>query len=303
MIDYAIFFLTFVGIYGLLALGLNLQWGLTGLFNIGIAGFFAVGSYTSALLTTTHTGVHLGGLALPIPVGLAGAMLLSGLLALGIGLVTIRLRSDYLAIASIGIAEIIRQILMNEDWIGNGMRGIPAIPRPLGGDALGMLAVVAACVVVTYAAVERARRSPWGRVLRAIRERETAAAAMGKDVEAFRLQAFVVGSMIMGLAGALYAHFVGFISPEAYEPAFATFMIWVMLILGGSGNNMGALVGALLVMLIRTGTESAVQRLPVEYVTQGGALRILLIGVLLQVVLLWRPQGLLPEERVGRSNL
>jgi branched-chain amino acid transport system permease protein len=300
MIDYAIFFLTFVGIYGLLALGLNLQWGLTGLFNIGVAGFFAVGSYASAILTTTHSGAHLGGYALPIPFGLVGAMLMSGLIALGIGVATVRLRSDYLAIASIGIAEIIRQILMNEDWIGNGMRGIPAIPRPLGGEALGMLAVVAGCVIVTYAALERARRSPWGRVLRAIREREITAAAMGKNVEAFRLQAFVVGSMIMGLAGALYAHFVGFISPEAYEPAFATFMIWVMLILGGSGNNLGALVGALLVMLIRTGTESAVQRLPVEYVTQGGALRVLLIGVLLQVVLLWRPEGLLPEERAER---
>jgi branched-chain amino acid transport system permease protein len=296
MVEYGIFFLTFVGIYGLLALGLNLQWGLTGLFNIGIAGFFAVGSYVAAIVTTAPNPVHLGGLGWPIPVGLLAAMASAGILALGIGLLTIRLRSDYLAIASIGIAEIIRLILTNEDWLGNGVRGIPAIPRPFDGSDLAMLAVVVACVVLTYLALERARRSPWGRVLRAIREREAAAEAMGKNVERFRLESFVVGSSIMGLAGALYAHFVGFISPEAFEPGFATFLIWVMLIMGGSGSNAGALVGALLIMLIRTGTESAVRYLPPELVTQAGAMRVLLIGILLQAVLLWRPEGLLPER-------
>jgi len=296
MAGYAVFFLTFVGIYGLSALGLNLQWGMTGLFNIGIAGFFAIGSYTTAILTGPPSLSHLGGFGLPVMVGLLGAMALSGLAALAIGAVTVRLRSDYLAIATIGIAEIIRQILTNEDWLGNGVRGIPAIPRPFDGSNITLLGLVLACVALVAWAVERARRSPWGRVLRAIREREAAAEAMGKNVTRFRLQSFVVGSAIMGLAGALYAHFVGFISPEAFEPGFATFLIWVMLILGGSGNTKGALLGAFLVMLIRTLTETAVQQLPDQWVTQGGALRVLLIGILLQMVLLTRPQGILPEE-------
>jgi branched-chain amino acid transport system permease protein len=165
-----------------------------------------------------------------------------------------------------------------------------------------MLLIVLGLVAVTYLVIERARISPWGRVLRAIREREAAAEAMGKNIEHFRLESFVVGSMIMGLAGAVYAHFIGFISPEAYEPSFATFLIWIMLIMGGSGNNAGALLGALLIMTIRTLTESAVQLLPPDYAAQGGAIRYLLIGVLILLVLLWRPEGLLPEKTGNQSR-
>ena len=124
--------------------------------------------------------------------------------------------------------------------------------------------------------------------------------AMGKNTLAFRLQAFVLGSAIMGLAGAVYAHFIGFISPEAFDPLFATFLVWVMLIAGGSGNNRGAILGAVIIWGVWSMTEYFTSRLPAEYVTQGAALRVFLIGLLLQIILLLRPQGLLPEVSSDR---
>lgn len=303
---YGVFFLTLAGIYAVLTLGLNVQYGLTGQINIGIAGFFAVGAYTSAILTTDATDAHVGGFDLPFLLGVAGAMAASALVAVAIGWVTMRLRSDYLAIATIGIAEIIRLTLKNEDWLTNGVRGVPAIPRPfsetLGSDPLVSLAVVFAFMALAWWMVERARVSPWGRVLRAIRENEDGVRAAGKDVARYRLQGFVLGSAIMGMAGALYAHFIGFISPEAFLPLYGTFLVWVMLIAGGAGNNVGALLGAFAIWLLWSGTQFLTDELGAEYATQAGALRVLLIGVLLQVILILRPQGLLPEHgRKGRS--
>lgn len=295
--SYGVFFLTFVGIYAVLSLGLNAQWGFTGQFNIGIAGFFAVGGYVSAILTTAPSASHLGGFSMPFLVGMLGAMLFSGLLALLVGLITVSLRTDYLAIATIGIAEIVRLVLKNEEQWTNGVRGIPGIPRPISEDPLVFLGIVIVTVVIVYLALERARLAPWGRVLRAIRESEDGAQAAGKNIVRFRLEAFVLGSIIMGIAGSLFAHFVGFISPEAYTPEFATFLVWVMLIAGGSGNNKGAILGAVVIWMVWSGSELLTGQLPPDIVTQAAALRLLLIGVLIQVILLFRPQGLLPEER------
>ena len=301
LLSYGVFFLTLVGVYALLSLGLNVQWGYAGMLNVGIAAFFAVGAYTSAILTSPANDAHIGGFGLHYLIGFIAAMIVAGLLGLAIGLITLNLRSDYLAIASIGIAEIVRLILKNEEWLTNGVRGIAGIPRPLQGmtegyDALALLLLVIALTLLVFFAIERAYRAPWGRVLRAIRDNEIAAQAMGKHSLAFRMQAFVMGCAIMGLAGAIYAHFVGFISPEAFDPVFATFIVWVMLIAGGSGNNKGALLGALVIWGVWSGTEILLSNLPAEAVTQAGALRVLLIGVLLQVILLLRPEGLLPER-------
>ncbi|WP_018719383.1 branched-chain amino acid ABC transporter permease [Arhodomonas aquaeolei] len=297
---YLVSFLTFAGIYAVLALGLNMQWGFTGQFNIGVAGFFAVGAYTTAILTTPGSPAYLGGFGMPFLVGLGGAVITSSIIGVIIGLITARLRTDYLAIATIGIAEIIRLFLKNEDWLTNGVRGIPAVQRPFADTALDSpltyLLVVALFVVGVYFLVERAYVSPWGRVLRAIRENEPASAAAGKDIARFRLQAFVVGSAIMGLGGGLYAHFFGFVSPEAFRPLYGTFLIWVMLIAGGSGNNRGAILGAVIVWGLWSGTEMLTGMLPSEYSTQAAALRVLLIGALLQVILVTRPEGILPEK-------
>ena len=247
VLNYAIFFATFAGIFAVTALGLNVQWGLSGQLNFGIAGFFAIGSYATAILTSEPVATRIGGFDLPIVFGLAAAMVLSALVAWAIGWVTAGLRTDYLAIATIGIAECIRLIAKNEDWLTNGVRGIPAIPRPMadwfGASGWAMLLVVAVCVILTYAAIEAARASPWGRLQLAIRENERGATAAGKNVARARLEAFVLGAAFMGLGGALYAHLFGFISPEAFGPNFSTFLVWVMLIAGGSGNNRGAIVG------------------------------------------------------------
>ncbi len=308
LFSYAVFFLTLVGVYAVLALGLNVQWGFTGLFNIGVAAFFAVGAYASAILTSPANPDYLGGFELPMIVGLGAAMLLSGVLALLVGLITLNLREDYLAIATIGIAEIVRLVLKNEAWLTNGVRGISGIPRPLQDLAsetqeIVYLVLVLVMVIIVYLALERARQAPWGRVLRAIREREISALAAGKDIVRFRLQSFVLGSMIMGLAGSLYAHFVSFISPEAFDPMYATFLVWVMLIAGGSGNNRGAILGAFAIWVVWSGTELLSNTLPPDIVTRASAIRLLLIGVLLEAILLLRPQGLLPERRfVTRSD-
>jgi branched-chain amino acid transport system permease protein len=138
-------------------------------------------------------------------------------------------------------------------------------------------------------------RSPWGRVLRAIREDETAAVALGKSATRFRLEAFVVGSTLMGLAGALYVSFIGFVSPFDFVPIL-TFQIWAMVIIGGSGNNRGALLGALVVWTIWAATGIAVTKfVPVAYAAQGGAVQVILIGLLLVLALLFRPRGLIGE--------
>jgi branched-chain amino acid transport system permease protein len=298
--------LTMGGIYAVLTLGLNLHWGVGGLFNAGIAGLFAVGAYTSALLTAAPSPDHVGGFGLPVPVGWAAAMLLAGAVAWPIGRICLRLQSDYLAMATIGIAEILRLVVKNELWLTNGSRGISAVPRPFEGLAqpwseLAFLALVLGLVAVLYVLLERAVRSPWGRVMRAIRDDEQAAAAAGKDVAAFRLQAFVLGSMLMGLGGALSAHYFKYIGPEATQPLLATFLVWVMLIVGGSGRNAGAVVGAFVIWTIWSATELLTNRLPPDWLTRASYVRVLLIGLLLQLVLQRFGGGIL-RERVGRRG-
>ncbi|MEQ8370384.1 MAG: branched-chain amino acid ABC transporter permease, partial [Alphaproteobacteria bacterium] len=181
---YGLSLLTMGGIYAVLTLGLNLQWGFTGLFNAGVGGFFAVGAYTAAILTTPAAASHLGGFGLPIAVAAMAAMALSGVMGWGVARICVRLRADYLAIATLGFAEIFRLILKNETWATNGARGIAQVPKPfesLAGpwNMVAMTLVVLAIVGVLYVLLERARLSPWGRVMAAIRDNEPAARAAG----------------------------------------------------------------------------------------------------------------------------
>ena len=298
---YPVGLLTIAGIYAVMCLGLNVQWGFTGLFNAGIAGFFAVGAYTSAILTTAPHPDYLGGFGLPVAVGLVAAMATAGVVALGIGWLTLSLRSDYLAIATIGIAEILRLIVKNEDWLTNGPRGIPAIPRPFEWlppfpAQVAYLALVAVIIAGLYIALERGLNSPWGRVMRAIRENEDSARAAGKDIMRRRLEAFVLGSMIMGLGGALMAHSIKFIGPEATEPLIVTFLVWVMLIAGGSGNNRGAILGAVVIWAIWSMTELVTRQLPADWALRSAYLRVFLIGLALQIILQRASSGLLAEK-------
>lgn len=303
LLSYFIFFLTFTGIYAIMTLALNMQRGFAGLFNIGIAGFWAVGSYTTAILTKGPTPDHIGGFNMPFIIGLIAAGLVSGLLALLIGIPTLRLREDYLGITTIGIAEIIRLIFKNEAWLSNGVRGVAAIPKPFKDFAgeyynLFFLLIVILIIALFYYLSEKGIKSPWGRVLRAIREDEEVAKASGKNVFRYRMEALIFGAFMMGVGGALYAHFTGFISPEAFKPMQTTFIVWIMLIIGGSGNNFGVLVGSLITWGIWTGTEFLTGMLPAEFTTQAATLRVILIGVFLELVLLKMPEGLFPEKKV-----
>jgi branched-chain amino acid transport system permease protein len=301
-IGYLAFFLTTALSYALMCLGLNLQWGQTGLFNVGVAGFAAIGAYVSAMLTTP-AGNHWGGYGLPIFVGWIGAMIASGLAAAVIGAITLRLRADYLAITTFGIAIVIQLFALNAQSVTGGAFGIGFIPRPFVGlaeDALAFdlanLALVAAVTLVVFLALERLVRSPWGRVLRAIREDEIAARSLGKNSNRFRLQAFVLGSAVIGLAGAVQGHFIGFIAPENYLSAI-TFQVWAMLIIGGSGNNKGAVLGAILVWTLWSASGAAMTEIfPPEDQARAAALQIVAIGVLMAAILLLRPRGLLGEQ-------
>ena len=247
LVAYACFFLTVALGYAIMCLGLNVQWGQTGVFNVGVAGFVAVGAYASVLLTTPPTVDRLGGFELPIGVGWLAAFLVSGALSALIGWLTIRLRSDYLAIATFGFAVTVQLAALNLESVTGGPFGVGFVPRPFGAwareplrFAAANLAVVAVLVIALYLVLQRLTRSPWGRVLRAIREDEAAAESLGKNPTAFRVQAFALGGAIMGLGGAVQAHFIGFIAPENYLPML-TFQVWAMLVVGGSGNHRGAI--------------------------------------------------------------
>lgn len=302
LLAYGVFFLTFAGIFAVIVLGLNLQWGFTGLFNVGVAGFVAVGAYTSAILTAPDYPDSLGGFGLPVAVGWLGAAVVSGLVALIVGVPTLRLRHDYLAITTFGIAVTLQLIALNATALTGGPFGLQFIPRPLQ-NVLGTglpwnaayLTMVLLVMGAVFVALERLVHGPWGRVLRAIREDETAAQALGKRAFAFRLQSFVIGCMVMGLGGALYAHFVGYIAPEDFLPIL-TFQLWTMLIVGGAGNNRGAVLGAFVVWLLWTLAGSVIRGvLPQDQQARGAALQIALVGVLLVVMLVWRPRGLMGE--------
>jgi len=311
ILSFLVSFAIMAAIYAIFSLGLNVQWGYTGLLNFGIAGFFAVGAYTSALVTTPLPTGPLAdyvrqaiGLNQPFLVGVIAAAIVSGILAALIGLLTLRLRGGYLAICTIGIAESIRIFLNNEAWLANGPQGLVGLPQPLRGLVppayynFLYLGIVLAFLVLIYFALERGIRSPWGRVLRAIREDEIMAAADGKDVFLFKLQSLVVGAMIMGIGGALYAHFAAAIQPGLFTPMFGTFIIWTMLTVGGTGNNKGAVLGAFLVWALWSwSTYFILKVVPPGFETRAPFIRYILIGLVLIIVILRRPRGIIGEER------
>ncbi|QDY69070.1 branched-chain amino acid ABC transporter permease [Qingshengfaniella alkalisoli] len=397
-------------ISAIMALGVNLQWGFAGLFNVGVMGFVALGGLASVVVSMPPTagawtlnagpqaifalavgiGIiaaciyawnhmangmarsiallvlliggfflyrglfdpavarieaidpaatgYLGGVNLPIllawPVG--------GLLAAGaawvIGKTALGLRSDYLAIATLGIAEIVIAILKNEDWLSRGVKNVVGLPRPVPyeidlqnsasfvsrAEGLGIDPVTASTLFVkfSYACLftavlalllvlaELALKSPWGRMMRAIRDNETAAEAMGKNVKKRHLQIFILGSAICGIAGAMMTTLDGQLTPGTYQPLRFTFLIWVMVIVGGSGNNFGAVLGGMLIWFLWVEVEPigrwllevitsplpADNALRVHLLESAAHMRLLTMGIVLLVVLRFSPRGLLPER-------
>ena len=290
MLAYLAFFLTVAAILAIATLGLNLQWGISGQFNAGVVGFVALGAYALAVLTLRF--------GIPFALALPAALAATGAAAALVGLATVRLRSDYLAIATFGVATSIQVLANNLEGLTGGSRGLVGIPRPFAafGEtvfSIAYLVMAFLLLFVIYAALQVLLRSPWGRVLRGIRDDEVACAALGKHVVRFRLEAFVAGAMLMGLSGALYAGFVGAISPAEFLPIM-TFQIWAMLIVGGSGSNRGAIAGTFLVWALWTFSGAAiVSALPAGLQAHGGALQAILVGLILVLTLLVRPQGIL----------
>ncbi|MGR3501318.1 branched-chain amino acid ABC transporter permease [Pseudaestuariivita sp.] len=408
----------------IMALGVNLQWGFAGLFNVGIMGFVALGglgavlvgmppvedawaaggvrllsalvlgaaTVTAAVLayaavpagrrrTLVVLGILIVGFVLyrlvldpakaavegvnPATTGYLGginhfasdrdpgalpradlfvllAWPVGGLLAAGaawlIGKTALGLRSDYLAIATLGISEIVIAVLKNEDWLARGVKNVSPIPRPVPYEitlqndpafvdqvaALGADPVTASAITVKlsytvlFAVVllvllwlsQRARNSPWGRMMRAIRDNEVAAEAMGKDVTRRHLQVFVLGSAIVGVGGAMMTTLDGQLTPGSYQPLRFTFLIWVMVIVGGSGNNLGAVLGGFLIWFLWVQVEPMGAQL-MGLITAGMAednalrlhlldsvahMRLLTMGIILLVVLRFSPRGLIPER-------
>jgi branched-chain amino acid transport system permease protein len=307
-LSYGSFFLVFATAFAIIALGLNLQWGFTGLFNVGVAGFVAVGAYTSALLTTPEVAGRFGGWGWPVAAGWIAAMLTSGLAGLLVGAIALRLRHDYLAITTFGIAVTIQLVANNATKLTGGPFGVQFIPKPMQswlGTGLpwtiAYLVLALSVLAIIYIALERLVKSPWGRVLRAIREDEHAATSLGKRAFVYRMQSFVIGSMLMGLGGAVYAHFVGYVAPEDFLPIL-TFQIWAMLIVGGSGNNRGAIIGAFVVWCFWAAAGSLLRDwIPQAEQARAAALQVVLIGTLIAVMLVVRPRGII-GEKVSVSN-
>lgn len=293
MLNYLISMAVSAGLYALMALGLNVIWGMAGMVNLGLVGFFAVGAYVSALLTLK--------LGLPIALGMAAGAVAAALVGIAVALVTARLRGDYMAIVTLGFAETIRVIASNEIWLTNGTDGISGIPGPLRAELspegfnLLYLCIVCGAVIVAFVIAERLCHSPFGRVLRAIRDDEQVASVAGKYVMAFKIKAFAIGSAALGLAGALYGHYTSFIAPDIFVPLL-TLYIKLSLLAGGLGNSRGAVIGAVVVVFFLESTRFVIPLIPGLSPVQGAALREFLISASLIVVLRFRPGGLVPEH-------
>lgn len=293
IINFLIYLLTMIGIYSLLAMSLNFQVGFTGLINFGQVAFFCIGAYTSSLLV-----VKAGA---PIIIGFLGGMVLSGLLGYLMSIPTKSLKSDYWAIATLASGEVVRLVALNEGWLTAGPFGVMSIPQPLGWlfseDAypLFYLLIVWSCVVIAYFVLSLLTNSPFGRNLKTIRDEEELCLSLGKDTQKLKLQAMVVAGMVAGLAGALFAFYITYISPENFKP-IETFLMWAMIIVGGRGNHLGAIVGAVVIQLFNVSTRFIGGYLPFGSDFMA-SLRMVIIGLLIILFLLYRPEGLAKEKK------
>ncbi|MBW1668912.1 MAG: branched-chain amino acid ABC transporter permease [Deltaproteobacteria bacterium] len=299
IINFLVYLAIMMAIYGILSLSLNLQYGFTGLANFGQVGFFCLGAYTSTTIVLVFK--------LPFILGLLGGMLASTLFGYIIAIPTADLKEDYWAIVTLAAAEIIRIFFLNESWVVGGgpyvggAFGVGGIPQPLRSlfsaytYPFFYLGIALLCLLVAYLVINSVTRSPFGRVIKSIREGDNLAQAMGKDIRKFRIKVMALGGAFGGLAGCLWAHYHGFISPEQFLP-LETFLVWAMVIVGGKGNNKGAILGAVIIMAFYNSTRFLKDYIPIEEVTLA-SLRMVVIGVLIVAAMLFMKEGLIKEKK------
>jgi branched-chain amino acid transport system permease protein len=301
------FVLVVAGIYTILALGLQLQFGFTGLLNFGQVAFMAIGAYTMAILVVKEGW----SMWLAAPLGVVAAAV-AGLL---LGLPSLRLRADYFAIVTVAFSEIVRYVATNEGSLTGGSQGTIALGRAgeaaqynaqwerfqdrvqgwlhVSSSDVAMLVIVWTTAIVLLLLVWLVVRTPWGRVLRAIREDEDAAASLGKNAFAYKLQALALGSALAAVAGIFYAWQFSFFSPDDFQPLL-TFFAWMIVILGGLGRVWSVPVGSLVFGFLFAGTRF-LDFAPLSYLdsAERAYVRLMVIGVVIIGLVVLRPQGIL----------
>lgn len=293
-------FLVLLGIVicfsAILALALNFQWGLGGMVNFGLAGFYALGSYACALLI-------LKGGANTFVATLSAMVIVSAACAIT-ALVTLRVNEeDYFAIVTLGVGEMLRLVALNEDWLTRGALGLSGIPRPLAGVVpveyyvYFLLGLSVALLLGTLWVLNVLARSPFGRVVRALREDDVVAATLGKRVLWARVRIFAIGGAFIGLAGSLHAFYYQYIDPTQFTNIVIAYA-FMAVIAGGRGAHAGAIWGATVVMVLLEGSRFLKDVIPALNSDQLAAIRIIIIGVGLIALLIFRPQGFLREHRL-----
>jgi branched-chain amino acid transport system permease protein len=306
MIQFALTSLIFLGFQILLVLGLNVQFGLTGILNLAFIIFYAAGAYTAGVMTAPPPAppglTYIGGWSLPFYWGIAGAVVVAGILSALVGGLALsrRLRGSYTAITTLVVAVVALQVVSQSQGLFDGSLGLLGVPLPFGrglsSSAFAYLytAFVFAVVVVCALACGWLRRSPYGRILRLIREDEVAAEVFGYNVVKFKLSAFVIGGMLAGLSGCLTIYYVGSFSPGGWGVGETLFTLTCIFV-GGAGNTIGVIVGASVISLIFVQLTSLLPTLQSDpsliLVARG-----MLIPLLLILVLRFRPAGLIPER-------
>lgn len=291
MLTYLFFILTVAAIYGLLAHSLSLSWGITGMVNIGLVGFFAIGAYTSAILTRD--------LGVPVILGFAAAAAVGGLAGLLVCISTLRLKDEFLAIVTLGFAEVVRTVAANEIWLTGGTDGISGIPG-LFVRSEGLAFHVKYLIVVTGLCLASAlflgflNTSPWGRVLKAIREDQIVAAVAGKAVTSYKASAFSLSTAIAGLAGAVYGSYISFIGPDLFMPLI-TIYVFLAVASGGNARALGATLGAYVLVSWLEISRFITEVIPSLSAVQSAALREIGIGVALALILRFAPEGIFRE--------
>jgi branched-chain amino acid transport system permease protein len=285
-------------LYAMILVGLNLQFGHAGLVNFGPVAFFAVGGYTAAMLTANDP-FRAVGLGYPWPVGLLAAILVAAALGVLLGISTLRLRDDFLAIVTLAVAEIIHGLLETQSDITGGSLGLNNVPRPIAGTTtagdgavlVSTIVVFGALAVLFYGVFRRLSASPYGRVLRAIRADEQVTETLGKRVFRYKLAVFVYGAAVAGLAGALLVFYNGAAS-AGFFTINVTVIVWIGMLIGGAGSDRGVIGGLAIIMGFQLFTRFLNDQIPFVTQDQFASLRLVLVGLLLMVIIKYRPEGI-----------